>query len=256
MHHRDRAAGSRSVRVPAATAVQRARPPLPRTPRSARDDRRRLRRVLGERLHSVTAFGFPESLVPAMSVADDERERVFEEAWEIGGGFRYMFATFSDIGVDPDANEAAAGFIRAEDQQHRQGPEDRGRADASRPLRRAGRCATTTSTRRSTATTSHWSTCATSRSRRSHPTASNDGQGVRARRDRVRHGFRCRDRQLREDRHPRTQGGATPREVGGGPRAHVGPATAGFPNLFMIFGPDGALHESAAGPRVPGRLGR
>ena len=49
----------------------------------------------------MTAFGFPESPVPAMSVSEEERERVFEEAWEIGGGFRYMFATFSDIGVDP-----------------------------------------------------------------------------------------------------------------------------------------------------------
>ena len=61
---------------------------------------------------SITAFGFPESDVPAMSVSAEERERVFEEAWNIGGGFRYMFATFSDIGVDPEANEAAASFIR------------------------------------------------------------------------------------------------------------------------------------------------
>jgi cation diffusion facilitator CzcD-associated flavoprotein CzcO len=63
-------------------------------------------------LQSVTAFGFPESPVPAMSVSAEERERVFEEAWKIGGGFRFMFATFSDIGVDPEANEAAADFIR------------------------------------------------------------------------------------------------------------------------------------------------
>lgn len=61
---------------------------------------------------SVTAFGFAESTVPAMSVSAAEREAVFEAAWNIGGGFRYMFATFSDIGVDPEANEAAASFIR------------------------------------------------------------------------------------------------------------------------------------------------
>ena len=63
-------------------------------------------------LQSVTAFGFPESPVPAMSVSAEEREPVFEEAWKIGGGFRFMFATFSDIGVDEQANEAAADFIR------------------------------------------------------------------------------------------------------------------------------------------------
>jgi cyclohexanone monooxygenase len=61
---------------------------------------------------SVTAFGFAESAVPAMSVTDAEREAVFQQAWDIGGGFRYMFATFGDIGVDPVANEAAASFIR------------------------------------------------------------------------------------------------------------------------------------------------
>ncbi len=61
---------------------------------------------------SITAFGFAESDVPAMSVSEEEREAVFEKAWNIGGGFRYMFATFGDIGVDPAANEAAASFIR------------------------------------------------------------------------------------------------------------------------------------------------
>ena len=63
-------------------------------------------------IQTVTAFGFDESAVPAASVSVEERQRVFEEAWDIGGGFRYMFATFSDIGVDPIANESAAGFIR------------------------------------------------------------------------------------------------------------------------------------------------
>ena len=61
---------------------------------------------------SITAFGFTESAVPAMSVSAAERDAVFQEAWDIGGGFRYMFATFGDIGVDPVANEAAASFIR------------------------------------------------------------------------------------------------------------------------------------------------
>ena len=61
---------------------------------------------------SITAFGFAESAVPAMSVSEAERQAVFEKHWNIGGGFRYMFATFGDIGIDPDANEAAAQFIR------------------------------------------------------------------------------------------------------------------------------------------------
>lgn len=61
---------------------------------------------------SVVAFGFKESTTPAMSVSEEERQRVFQEAWDIGGGFRYMFGTFSDIATDPDANAAAAQFVR------------------------------------------------------------------------------------------------------------------------------------------------
>ncbi|MGH9092418.1 MAG: flavin-containing monooxygenase [Acidimicrobiales bacterium] len=63
-------------------------------------------------LASVTAFGFEESDVSASSVDEAEREAVFERVWNSGGGFQFMFATFNDIGVSPEANEAAAAFIR------------------------------------------------------------------------------------------------------------------------------------------------
>lgn len=61
---------------------------------------------------SAVAFGFEESTVPAMSVSEEERERVFQKAWDDGGGFRFMFATFSDIATDLEANNAAAEFVR------------------------------------------------------------------------------------------------------------------------------------------------
>jgi cyclohexanone monooxygenase len=62
--------------------------------------------------NSMVAFGFEESTVPAMSVSAEERQRVFQENWDKGNGFRFMFGTFSDLAVDPAANEAAAAFIR------------------------------------------------------------------------------------------------------------------------------------------------
>lgn len=62
---------------------------------------------------SMTAFGFEESTVPAMSVSPEEREAVFQKAWDKGGGFRFMFGTFGDIVTDEQANEAAADFVRA-----------------------------------------------------------------------------------------------------------------------------------------------
>lgn len=62
---------------------------------------------------SGVAFGFVESTVPAMSVSEEERQRVFQENWDKGNGFRFMFGTFSDIATDPDANKAAADFIKS-----------------------------------------------------------------------------------------------------------------------------------------------
>lgn len=61
---------------------------------------------------SMFAFGFEESTRPTFSVSEEEREQIFEEAWQKGGGFRFMFETFCDISYDEAANEAAADFIK------------------------------------------------------------------------------------------------------------------------------------------------
>ncbi|NKZ03736.1 flavin-containing monooxygenase [Actinomadura latina] len=62
---------------------------------------------------SYVGAGFMESHVPAMSISAEERRRVFEAAWAKGNAFRFMLETFSDIALDPDANAAAADFIRS-----------------------------------------------------------------------------------------------------------------------------------------------
>lgn len=74
--------------------------------------RRNYRNIWNDVYESGLAFGFEESTVPTMSVSQEERQRIFEEAWQKGGGFYFMFGTFNDIGSDPEANEAAAAFIR------------------------------------------------------------------------------------------------------------------------------------------------
>ncbi|KAK1059653.1 hypothetical protein LTR12_002062 [Friedmanniomyces endolithicus] len=63
---------------------------------------------------SKTAFGFPENEDrPTMSVDAETRNEIFETAWAKGGGFRFMFETFNDISTDEAANEQAADFIKA-----------------------------------------------------------------------------------------------------------------------------------------------
>jgi cyclohexanone monooxygenase len=61
---------------------------------------------------SSVAMGFVESTVETFSVTPEERERIYQEAWDNGGGFRFMFETFCDIATSPEANEEAAKFIR------------------------------------------------------------------------------------------------------------------------------------------------
>ena len=62
--------------------------------------------------NSITAFGFKESIVSYHDVSPDEREEIFQRCWDQGNGFRFMFATFSDIVIDSEANEGACDFIR------------------------------------------------------------------------------------------------------------------------------------------------
>ncbi|MBN9178943.1 MAG: NAD(P)/FAD-dependent oxidoreductase, partial [Microbacterium sp.] len=62
--------------------------------------------------NSGVAFGFEESTVAATDVDEAERERVFQAAWDRGNGFYFMFGTFNDIAISPESNEAAAAFIR------------------------------------------------------------------------------------------------------------------------------------------------
>ena len=62
--------------------------------------------------NSSVAMGFKESTIGTFEVSPEERERIYQKAWDEGGGFRFMFETFNDIATDEEANEEAAKFIR------------------------------------------------------------------------------------------------------------------------------------------------
>ncbi len=64
-------------------------------------------------LDSASVFGLAESTTPAMSVSAEQRQRVYEQAWNKGGGFGFMLETFGDIIVSKEANDTATDFIRA-----------------------------------------------------------------------------------------------------------------------------------------------
>ncbi|MGY3567764.1 flavin-containing monooxygenase [Sinomonas sp. RB5] len=84
----------------------------PVTPEYVQEKREKYDEIWEQVRNSVVAFGFEESTVPAMSVSEEEREHRFQAAWDRGNGFHFMFGAFCDIATDPEANEAAAAFIR------------------------------------------------------------------------------------------------------------------------------------------------
>ncbi|RZT89007.1 cation diffusion facilitator CzcD-associated flavoprotein CzcO [Pseudonocardia sediminis] len=197
-------------------------------------------RIWGQVKDSAVGFGFTESDVPAMSVSPEERRRVFQENWEIGNGFRFMFGTFSDIAVDEDANAAAADFIRSKIDEIVDDPE------TARKLKPTDLYA-----KRPLCNKDYYETYnrdnVTLVSIKENPIAEITPNGVRTA-DGVTHeldvlvfatGFDAVDGQYtRMDL--RGRGGTTIQQHWkDGPTSYLGVATAGFPNMFMILGPNG-----------------
>jgi len=190
-------------------------------------------------LDSITAFGFDESDVPAATASEEEREAVFERQWNSGGGFQFMFATFNDIGTSREANNAATAFIRRKISQIVSDPETAARLTphdlyAKRPICCDGYYETFNRENVSLVDI------------KASPIVQFTERGIRtedAEYDldvvifatgfdavtgnylkidhRGRRGLRLRDKWSHR------------------PRTHLGLMTAGFPNLFMIFGPMG-----------------
>jgi cation diffusion facilitator CzcD-associated flavoprotein CzcO len=61
-----------------------------------------------------SAGGLPYTPIErsALSVTDEERQQIYEDAWQ-QGGFRFILASFFDIGIDRRANDTASEFIRS-----------------------------------------------------------------------------------------------------------------------------------------------
>ena len=190
--------------------------------------------------NSVVAFGFQESAIEAMSVSEEERNRIFQDNWDKGNGFRFMFGTFADIATNPEANEAAAAFIRSKIAEIVEDPETARRLTptdlyAKRPLCNEGYYETFNRDNVSLV------------SLRETPIEEITPGGVRTA-DGVEHqldvlvfatGFDAVDGNYRS-MDLRGRGG---RHIGehwdGAPTSYLGVTTAGFPNMFMILGPNG-----------------
>ncbi|WFR73236.1 NAD(P)/FAD-dependent oxidoreductase [Prescottella defluvii] len=189
---------------------------------------------------SSVAFGFKESSVPAMSVSEEERRKVFQESWDIGGGFRFMFGTFCDVATDPAANAAAAEFIRSKITEIVDDPETARKLTptdlyAKRPICDSGYYATFNRNNVSLVSV------------KETPILEMTPKGIRTE-DGVEHeldvlvfatGFDAVDgNYTRMDIRGRA-GESINAHWQGGPTSYLGVSTTGFPNMFMILGPNG-----------------
>lgn len=189
---------------------------------------------------SGLAFGFPESTVPMASVTDEERERIFDKAWAKGGGFRFMFETFCDIATDEAANKVAQDYIRRKIDQIVKDPETARKLKpndlyAKRPLCDSGYYQTFNRDNVSLVYVGE------------NPIVRITPNGVLTA-DGIEHeldilvfatGFDAVDGNYKR-MDLRGRGGISIADHwSAGPSAYLSIGTAGFPNMFMVLGPNG-----------------
>lgn len=73
----------------------------------------------------VVGYNFTPITTPTFSVSPEERERVFESAWNGKNGFAFLYATFSDVLTNEAANQEICNFIKRKIGQIVEDPEKR-----------------------------------------------------------------------------------------------------------------------------------
>jgi cation diffusion facilitator CzcD-associated flavoprotein CzcO len=190
--------------------------------------------------NSSVAMGFEESTIETFSVSPEERERIFEAAWQKGGGFWFMFGTFCDIATNEAANEEAASFIRRKIGQIVMDPDTRRKLTPTDLYARRPLCDTgfyETFNRPNVSLVNVKETPIERLTEKGIVTA----DGVLHELDVLilATGFDAVDgNYVRVD--IRGRGGQSLKQHwSDGPTSYLGVATNGFPNMFMILGPNG-----------------
>jgi len=212
----------------------------PLTEDELRDQRERFEEKWDQVWNSSLAMGFVESDKETFAIPAGEREEVYEWAWNEGGGFRFMFETFADIATDKAANEEAAAFIRRKIGEIVQDPETARKLTptdlyARRPLCDSGLYETFNRDNVSLVRIDE------------NPIAHLTEKGIVTEDGELHEldvlilatGFDAVDGNYKRT-DIRGRGGRQLKEAwADGPTSYLGMTTAGFPNMFMILGPNG-----------------
>jgi cyclohexanone monooxygenase len=190
--------------------------------------------------NSSLAQGWEESTAETFAVSPEERERIYQSTWDEGGGFRFMFETFGDIATDEAANEEAAAFIRRRITEIVEDPETARKLTptdlyARRPLCDSGLFET-------------FNRPNVSLERIDENPISHLTEAGIVTADGTLHeldvlilatGFDAIDGNYKRMDIRGRNGESLKEHWSTGPTSYLGMATAGFPNMFMILGPNG-----------------
>lgn len=212
----------------------------PVTPEEVAEYKKRWPEIWNQVRNSGVAFGFEESTIATTDVTPEQREQIFEDAWNRGNGFYFMFGTFNDLAISDEANEHAADFIRRKIAQIVKDPETRRLLTPTLPYAKRPLC-----------NLDYYEVYNQDNvelvSILENPIVEITPTGVKTA-DGVVHeldvlvfatGFDAVDGNYRR-MNLRGRGGMTVDEHwADAPTSYLGLATAGFPNLFMILGPNG-----------------
>jgi len=222
-------------RTPTYSVPAHNQPLDPEVVRAVKSDYRSFRERNAEQ-----AFGFGSRQVRqaqgALAVDDARRERVYEERW-LEGGLPFL-STFSDLMLDPAANDTAADFIR---RKIRTLVADPAVAQRLTPTQVVG-C------KRLCVDTNYYTTFNRANvslvDLREEPIEAIDAMGVRTARRHVdlddlvfATGFDAMTGALERIDVRGRDGRPLKQKWSAGPRTYLGLATQGFPNFFMITGP-------------------
>ncbi|MEU1953509.1 flavin-containing monooxygenase [Nocardia rhamnosiphila] len=186
-------------------------------------------------------FGIDEEYTRrTFDVSDEEREAIFEWAWNKGGNYTFTNETFCDVTSDREANEAAADFIRRKIAAIVRDPETARRLTpwelfARRPICDSGYYQIFNQDNVSLV------------SLRETPISEFTPAGLRTE-DGTLHefdilvlatGFDAVDGSYRGLDIRGRDGKSLREHWSESPRSHLGVTVAGFPNMFMVLGPNG-----------------
>ncbi|KAF9886519.1 hypothetical protein FE257_011426 [Aspergillus nanangensis] len=84
----------------------------PWTPEELSHIRKSYPQMWSDAFASAIGMGFPEPARKFLSLSPADRSRILEDLWQGGSGLRFMFGGFADLVIDEAANEEVCQFLR------------------------------------------------------------------------------------------------------------------------------------------------